>query len=99
MMHEFLLPPEMLLPKTVITPKHARKLFIFVMWRPYKLGNDFYRLILALPPPAIWVSSSSVIWLVSPIVLISNAPCATPRLTHSCGGLPVRKPYVKPDAN
>ena len=38
-----------------------------------------YRLIRAEPPPAMCISSSSVIWLVSPRVLISSAPCATPR--------------------
>lgn len=51
-----------------------------------------HRLIRALPPPAVWSSSSRVIWLLSPRVLMSRAPWATPRLTHSCGDLPVRKP-------
>ena len=51
-----------------------------------------HRLIRALPPPAVWSSSSRVIWLVSPRVLMSRAPWATPRLTQSCGGLPVSKP-------
>src|SRR5690606_36871049 len=50
------------------------------------------RLIRALPPPATWSSSSSVICDVSPRVLIYSAPWATPRLTQSCGLLPVRKP-------
>jgi hypothetical protein len=51
-----------------------------------------YRLIRADPPPAVCRSSSSVIWLVSPIVLMSSAPWVTPKSTHSCGDFPVRKP-------
>ena len=41
--------------------------------------TSVYRLMRAEPPPAMWSSSSSVIWLVSPRVLISSAPWATPR--------------------
>ena len=58
-------------------------------WEREKIA---YRLIRALPPPATCSSSSSVICDVSPMVLVSIAPCATPMFTHSCGVLPVRKP-------